>query len=115
MFSNIGKKIKFLAAILCWIQIIFSVIGGIVSMVAIGKALGGLVGFLLGIVIIAVGVLAAWIGSFMLYGYGQLIDNTDSLVAQTRLSAPRQPAQQPQPQYQQQTYQAPNGGQYQNF
>ena len=36
-------------------------------------------GILSGIVIIIVGCLASWIGSFFTYGFGQLIENTDRI------------------------------------
>ena len=77
MFENIGGKIKALAQVVCWIGIIASVICGIIMM-TIGEAGFNLVGFL----IMILGSLFSWIGSFMTYGFGQLIENTDTLVVE---------------------------------
>lgn len=74
MFSNIGSKIKILAQVMTWLGIIASVIGGLVLM-AIDEDLipAGLITALLG-------PLISWLSSFVLYGFGQLIENTDKLV-----------------------------------
>jgi len=71
MFDNIGGKIKTLAKVVCWIGIIVSVILGLLSRNAITALL-----------FIGIGSLGSWIGSFMTYGFGQLIENTDILVRQ---------------------------------
>ncbi len=70
MFDNIGGKIKSLAQITCWIGIVCSVIWGMVVWAA------GL-GFLLGLCIMVLGSLGSWISAFTLYGFGQLIENSD--------------------------------------
>ena len=73
MFDNIGGKIKGLASFLTWIGIIASVITGIIF---IADDAGGM-GFLL----IILGPLASWLSSLLLYGFGELIENT-SIIAQ---------------------------------
>ena len=79
MFGNIGGKIKTLAKVLTWIGIISSVITGI-SMLATGdEAL-----VLIGILIAAFGSIVSWVSSFLLYGFGQLIENTDELVKNSK-------------------------------
>lgn len=73
MFQNIGEKIKMLAKVVCWVGIVGCVIGGIV-LCAAGAGLGNdelMIG--LGVVLMLAGPLASWIGSFVLYGYGELI------------------------------------------
>lgn len=75
MFSNIGGKIKNLAVVITWIGIITSVIFGIMMM-ATGYGEMVFIGFLVALV----GSLLSWIGSFLLYGFGQLIENTDAIV-----------------------------------
>ncbi len=80
MFTNIGKKIKVLAMVIAWMGIIGSVIGGVVLMDEADEALG--------LLVMLVGALMSWIGSFFMYGFGQLIDNTDKLVAQNTPQAP---------------------------
>lgn len=74
MFNNIGKKIKTLAQVITWIGIIASIIGGI-AMIAIDKNF-----ILFSLIIIVVGSFVSWLSSFILYGFGQLIDNSDKLV-----------------------------------
>ena len=76
MFNNIARKIKNLSKVLTFIGIIGSIITGTAI------ALDGEFGALLGIGIIIIGCLMSWIGSFLLYGFGQLIENTDILVKQ---------------------------------
>ena len=76
MFDNIGSKIKTLAKVICWLGIIGFVIIGVALMV-IDDGNFALLGFLL----LFFGPLSAWIGSFMTYGFGQLIENSGKLVA----------------------------------
>ena len=79
MFNNIGGKIKGLAAFICWLGIIGSVLGG-VGLMMIGDELF----IIIGIVVAAIGSLFSWIGSFVLYGYGQLIYNSDIIAKNTQ-------------------------------
>ncbi len=80
MFSNIGGKIKKLASVTCWILIIASVIGGL-AMIITGADMYGGEGFILGgVIILIVGPLVAWVSSFVLYGFGQLVQNSDKVV-----------------------------------
>lgn len=78
MFDNIGRKIKTLAKVLCWLGIIGSIVSGIIS-VCMGKWIGEYL--LQGILIMLVGSLASWISCFVLYGIGQLIENSDICIA----------------------------------
>ena len=83
MFENIGKKIKTLAKVLCWIGIVLSVISGVAAIIAAnGQANGGAI-VLGGVLTIVLGVLLSWIGSFFTYGFGQLIENTDAIRSNT--------------------------------
>lgn len=69
MFENIGQKIKKLASTLAWIGCILSIIPG------------AFIAYPLGLLIITpVGCLLSWVGSFALYGLGQLIENSDRCV-----------------------------------
>ena len=70
MFNEIGKKIKGLASVIAWIGIIASAIMGLSSMKKSALA---------GILIIAIGALVSWVSSFLLYGYGELIDQTSQM------------------------------------
>lgn len=69
MFDNIGGKIKGLATAVTVIGIISSIICGI-FLLAEEEAL-------LGIVVGAAGSFVSWISSFVLYGFGQLVENSD--------------------------------------
>ena len=74
MFDNIGGKMKTLAKVVCWIGIIASCLCGII-LIGIDEDTA-LTGFL----VLIFGSLSSWIGSFMTYGLGQLIENSDILV-----------------------------------
>lgn len=73
MFKNIGGKIKTLAEILAMLGMIGSIILGIIELMA-GENV--LIGFL----IFIIGSIASWLSSCFIYGFGQLIENTDFLV-----------------------------------
>ena len=75
MFNNIGGKIKTLAQIVCWIGIIASFIYGFIIMFQ------GNGTFIMGSFILIFGSLFSWVGSFMTYGFGQLIENSDILIS----------------------------------
>ncbi len=72
MFNNIGGKIKSVAKVLTGLGITVSVLVGI--MVMTSDMLG------VGLLTIVLGSLLSWLSSFTLYGFGQLIENTDTLV-----------------------------------
>lgn len=74
MFDNIGGKIKGLASILTWIGIVASVIIGIIF---IADGDGG------GILIMILGSLTSWLSSLLLYGFGELIENTSTIAQNT--------------------------------
>ena len=65
MYDNIGGKLKALAEIQFWIVAIASAIAGIVMLVD-GMVLGLL--FLLGVPVVA------WVASWLLYGFGELVE-----------------------------------------
>ena len=79
MFSNIGEKIKVVAAVFCWIDIIASILFGLSLVVGAVKS-GEIMMIAVGIIVAVVGSLLSWIISFGLYGFGQLIENTDIIV-----------------------------------
>lgn len=79
MFYLIGKKIKTIAKVFLGLGIIGSVIGGFGYMIADG----GSEGILPGILIVVLGSLYSLVSAYLLFGFGQLIDNSDkSLVLQ---------------------------------
>ena len=90
MFNNIGRKIKTLAKVIAWIGMASSVISGLVTMIEIviltkaDTVLQGVwflfLGLILGAIVAAVGCLVAWASVLILYGFGQLVENSDKLV-----------------------------------
>lgn len=83
MFDNIGNKIKTLAKVVCFIGIVSSLITGIV--------LGNLLSSGVGLVIIILGCLLSWIGSFFTYGFGELIEKTTEIANNTRQTSMTSP------------------------
>ena len=71
MFNNIGKKIMGLAKFITWMGFAASIIGGI-AMIIDDEDL-----ILPAILVIVAGCLASWIACFLLYGFGQLIHNSE--------------------------------------
>ena len=92
MFDDVGNKIKNLAVSIAWTGIFLSILEGIVTFF-IGifylEEMGYLI--LLGPVSAVLGCIAAWLGSLTLYGFGQLIVNTDKPRVTTP-AAPTAPA-----------------------
>ena len=74
MFSNIGSKIKALATVCTWVGIILSFIAGIV-LISMDEQL-----IFPGLLIMIGGSLLSWLSSFILYGFGQLVENSDKTV-----------------------------------
>lgn len=72
MFKDIGNKIKFFAEIVCIIGIFLSVIVGINTM--LNKSISN------GLLIAVLGTLFSWLAVFALYGFGQLIDNSERII-----------------------------------
>ena len=80
MFDNIGRKIKGLATFKCWIGIIACVITGIGMIVSAfhGRYTDSEM-LWMGIGVGVVGSLLSWVGSFVLYGFGTLVENSENL------------------------------------
>lgn len=85
MFNNIGGKIKGLAKFMCWLGIIVSVIAGIILIIGATNR-NGYYSYtdtnmiITGILVMVMGSILSWIGSFVLYGFGELVDNSSRLV-----------------------------------
>ncbi len=75
MFDDIGGKIKKLAKIMTYIGFAISILLGLL---AIEEAVG------LALFIIVIGCVASWVGSFLLYGFGELIDYTKEIADNTK-------------------------------
>ena len=121
MFKNIGGKIKTLAKVLFIISVIVFALSAAVAAIYVGRmtayscggyayhssSRNGVAGFFAGlgtfIVGAGVGFLISWIGSFFMYGLGQLIEDTEinrktnQEILKKLQSAPEQPKAPEQP------------------
>jgi Na+-driven multidrug efflux pump len=99
MFSNIGEKIKKLAIVVCWIGIIFSLVLGIVVVVApnsiahysfnvngntVASSSNIAAQVITGVIVFVLGSLGSWISSFFLYGFGELVSNSKKIADSLR-------------------------------
>lgn len=79
MFDNIGGKIKALAKFITWLGIAGSAIAGI-AIISSGSQMPRYYGdntmAIPGLLTIVLGSLFSWLGSFLLYGFGELIEQT---------------------------------------
>ena len=78
MFSNVGQKIMDLATLVCWVGIVLSILAGIVMMAASEDLI------LVGLLTAVAGALGSWIGSWFVYGFGELIETTKRIEKNTR-------------------------------
>ena len=82
MFENIGGKIKGLAKIICWLGIIICVITGIVLFSQAGDTYNRSAKTTLivtGLLIMVGGSVLSWVSSFVLYGFGELVENSSTI------------------------------------
>lgn len=102
MFDNIGKKIKSLSIVLCWVGIIAYVIVAIIMFINASEGPYRTEGLYtgLGFAFLIGGPLLSWVSSFFMYGFGELIDKTCDIernthsgerksVAQTKIETER--------------------------
>lgn len=87
MYDNISGKIKILAKVEFIVGSILSVIAGIALMFQ-SESL-----FLLSLLEIAAGVLLAWVASWFIYGFGELIEKTCDIARNTYGSERKSSAQ----------------------
>ena len=76
MYDNIGRKIKGLAKAFFIVEAIATVIAGI-ALMAIDEDL-------IGVLILILGPVVAWVSTWLLYGFGELIDKTCDIERNTR-------------------------------
>ena len=84
MYSNIGKKIQKLAMVCAILgMIVCVIIGSIIIKSAEGYAYDE-TGVTIGIIVIILGSIFSWVLSFVLYGFGRLVENSDIIAKQYR-------------------------------
>ena len=76
MYSNIGGKIKDLAVFVFCLGAVITVLVGCFWMFKLKQ--------LIGLVWILGGPFFSWLGSFTLYGFGQLVENSDTMVRMSK-------------------------------
>lgn len=105
MFKNIGKKIKTLAKIFYWIIFITYCLAGLVFLVYgiyegivlfnANRSTPGVISIVVGVVgaafAVGLGVLFGWLSNVLLYGFGELIDQTMDI--NRKLGNPKKPPQ----------------------
>ncbi len=80
MYPEVGKKIKTLAKTVVILMTIPAVLLGIAVFVLLAQIEDmGIVGFFVGIGVIALGYFSAWLEEIKLYAYGELVDKTASI------------------------------------
>ena len=92
MYSNIGGKIKGLAVFVCIAGMVASIFGGWYFASTIGRSMAYAYGYgyygggditgtqvVLFILFAGLGSLFSWMGSLSLYGFGQLVEDTDQI------------------------------------
>ncbi|MDD4011093.1 MAG: hypothetical protein PHI83_03010 [Sphaerochaetaceae bacterium] len=82
MYNNIGKKIKAVAKAVCILGIIASMIAGLGYGILEGRSMAEIA--LIPLAAIIVGSLVSWVSSFMLYGFGELVDKTSEIADSLR-------------------------------
>ncbi len=92
MYSNIGGKIKVLAIVLFVIEAVLSVFSAFGMVIfAIGEGELGM--FLLSFLICFLGPVIAWVASWVLYGFGELIAKATDIANNTRGEAKKSQTQ----------------------
>ncbi len=89
MFKNPGGKVKSYAKVLFWIGAVISILIGVLyignSFVRAAYSYNGgvstvLFGIIFGVIIAGIGILISWINVLVLYAFGTLVENSDTLV-----------------------------------
>lgn len=78
MYNNIGGKIKVLAKLGFIVEAIILVLAGIGLMVSTEEML------ITGLIVMVVGPIISWVSSWLLYGFGELIDKACDIEYNTR-------------------------------
>lgn len=79
MFEEPGHKLKTVAKILCWLGII----GTVIAAVTLGKDRYGDFDLLSFALILVIGCVTSYISSLVLYGFGEMIENTSGISGHT--------------------------------
>lgn len=81
MYKNIGRKIKAVAKFIGFSGIGISIIAGLV-LLFVSSSQDEAIYIAIGILVVLLGSIISWASTIALYGFGQLVENTDILVQQ---------------------------------
>ena len=76
MFQNIGKKIKTVAIVIMITGILLAVLGGLVAFLEEYSVSNLFEAFLTFLTVAGLGILFSWLSVFILYGFGELVDQS---------------------------------------
>ena len=78
MFTNIGGKIKVLAKVVCFVGFVITLIVAITNFVLAAQVHSGIL-VVVGILFLILGAVLSWVGSFFIYGFGEITTRVTSL------------------------------------
>lgn len=96
MYKNIGKKIKILAKVLAIVLSVITVTMGVYMIIKyndpiVADAVGYIYNasykatvIIVAVIVVILAVALNWVSSWILYGFGELIDNTTAIKKQTK-------------------------------
>lgn len=79
LFKNAGPKLKVLAKVIFVISLIIGEILGIVAIVAGADSWNGEILITVGVILIIISPLLAWLSAIMLYAFGELCENVNDI------------------------------------
>ena len=81
VINNVGEKIKGAAAVICFLGIITAIMVGFSLMITKED------GIIFGIIVLLSGIFSSWVLFIILYGFGQLIENSQAIRDKTEAFA----------------------------
>lgn len=84
MFKNIGKKIQSYSVLVFFIEVLFSILAGVLAGATVQSVLWGdeaeVIGPGVGFLVIGVGIFLAWLGQMRLYAYGKIAESCEAMM-----------------------------------
>lgn len=80
MFEYIGRKIKVLAKVMFWLGIIGWSLYGVIAIIVYASE-SDATNAVASLIIMLIALIASTVSSWLVYGLGQVIDNSDKLVS----------------------------------
>lgn len=90
MFNNVGKTIRYLSIVFFILGIIFSFIAWLYLLfTGVNESDSTLA--IISFVVLVLGIFASWVNCILLYGFGELIENSKTIANNTRPSLEPEP------------------------